>query len=100
MKQHKNRNESESIRNDSVPEPWGRLPKPKGRLWGLSRTTILEMCERGEIKSIVIKKRGASRGIRLICMQSFADSLEKRAVEYSKSTIKPSPQNVPNDDKS
>lgn len=65
-------------------EPWGRLPKPKGRLWGLSRTTILEMCERGEVKSTVIKKRGAVRGIRLIYMQSLAEALERLAAKQSR----------------
>ena len=60
-------------------EPWGRLPKPKGRLWGLSRTTLLEMCLRGEVKSTVIKKRHAVRGIRLIDMESLAEALNRLA---------------------
>jgi hypothetical protein len=65
------------------PEPWGRLPKPKGRLWGLSRTTILEMCLRGEVKSTVIRKRGAVRGIRLIYMPSLAEALDGLAAKQT-----------------
>jgi hypothetical protein len=45
---------------------WFRLPKPKQRLWGMSRTTWCELCESGAVKSIVLKKRHAQRGIRLI----------------------------------
>lgn len=64
-------------------EPWGRLPKPKARLWGLSRTTILEMCLRGEVKSTVIKKRHAVRGIRLIDMASLAEALNRLAAKQT-----------------
>ena len=45
---------------------WLRLPKPGLRLWGLSRTTWCELCESGAVKSIVLRKRHAQRGIRLI----------------------------------
>jgi hypothetical protein len=45
---------------------WLRLPKPKQRLWGMSRTTWCELCESGAVKSIVIRKRHAARGIRLV----------------------------------
>jgi hypothetical protein len=59
---------------------WIRLPHPRGgRFWGLSRTTILEMCERGEVKSTVIKKKHAMRGIRLIYLPSLQAALEKLA---------------------
>lgn len=47
-------------------ESWMRLPKPKQRLWGMSRTTWSELCESGAVKSIVLRKRQAQRGIRLI----------------------------------
>lgn len=58
-------------------EEWIRLPKPRSRFWGLSRTTLLEMCDRGEIKSTVIKKKHAMRGIRLIYLPSLQAALEK-----------------------
>jgi hypothetical protein len=64
---------------DHYTEGWGRLPKPGQRFWGLSRTTVAEMCERGEIKSCVIKKRGAVRGIRLIFLPSLREHLERLA---------------------
>lgn len=51
---------------------WLRLPKPKSRLWGLSRTTWNELCESGAVKSITLRKKHAQRGIRLI----FAPSAE------------------------
>jgi hypothetical protein len=57
-------------------EDWERLPPPKGRLCGLSRTTLFELVEQGEIKSAVIRKPGAQKGIRLIFMPSLAAYLE------------------------
>ena len=62
-------------------EGWRRMPKPKGRLCGLSRTTLLELKEAGHIRSVVIRKPGAVRGIRLIYMPSlmqFLDSLAEK----------------------
>lgn len=58
-------------------EKWCRLPKPKARFNGLSRTTLLEACERGDVRSCVIKKRGAIRGIRLIFLPSLFEYLER-----------------------
>lgn len=62
-------------------EEWGRLPKPRARFNGLSRTTLLEACERGDIRSCVIKKRNAIRGIRLIYLPSLYEYLERLASE-------------------
>lgn len=62
-------------------DEWGRLPKPKARFWGLSRTTILEMIQRGEVKSCVIKKRHAVRGIRLVYLPSLREALERFAAK-------------------
>ncbi len=45
---------------------WLRLPKPKERLWGLSRTTWNELCDDGKVKSVTLRKRHAQRGIKLI----------------------------------
>ena len=44
-------------------EEWVRMPKPKGRLLGLSRTTLLELAERREIKIANIRKPGSLKGI-------------------------------------
>ena len=48
-------------------EEWYRLPAPRGgRLFGLSRTTLTELAIAGSIKSVLLRKPGAKRGIRLI----------------------------------
>jgi hypothetical protein len=65
---------------DSVqnPEQWHRMPKPKQRLCGLSRTTLLELSDAGKIRTVAIRQPGAIKGIRLIFMPSlfaFLDSL-------------------------
>jgi hypothetical protein len=62
-------------------EDWVRMPKPRERLWGLSRTTLLELIQLGEIKSALIRKPGSLRGIRLIYTPSLraylADCVEE-----------------------
>jgi hypothetical protein len=55
---------------------WGRMPKPKERLQGLSRTTLSELSEAGLIQSLVIRKPGAVKGIRLIFLPSLFAYLE------------------------
>jgi hypothetical protein len=55
---------------------WGRMPKPKERLQGLSRTTLSELSDAGLIQSVVIRKPGAVKGIRLIFMPSLFAYLE------------------------
>src|SRR5262245_59691556 len=47
-------------------DDWLRLPRPKQRLWGLSRTTWIELIESGEVRGISLRKKNAQRGIRLI----------------------------------
>jgi hypothetical protein len=70
--------------NDATPPPavaqdWIRLPRPKARFYGLSRTTLLELCESGAIKSVVLRKRHALRGIRLLYLPSLLNFLERHA---------------------
>ena len=60
-----------------VTDDWERMPKPKGRLLGLSRTTLLELAERREIKIANIRKPGSVKGIRLIYMPSLRAFLER-----------------------
>ena len=55
---------------------WVRMPKPKERLCGLSRTTLGELIESGDLKSAVIRKPGSQKGIRLIYLPSLAAYLE------------------------
>jgi hypothetical protein len=67
-------------------EVWGRMPKPKERLQGLSRTTLLELSYAGLIRSVVIRKPGAQKGIRLVYLPSlfaYLDSLEPEGTERS-----------------
>jgi hypothetical protein len=72
--------------NVEIPEylkgqEWRRMPKPTQRLYGMTRTTLLELINDGHIRSVVIKKPGAVRGIRLIYMPSlmqFLDSLAEK----------------------
>ena len=52
--------------NGTIPSDWMRLPPPKSRLWGLSRTGWNELCDAGLVKSITLRKPHAQRGIKLI----------------------------------
>jgi hypothetical protein len=52
--------------NGAESSDWLRLPRPKSRLWGLSRTTWNELCDTGKVKSITLRKKHAQRGIKLI----------------------------------
>ena len=45
---------------------WCRLPKPKSRLMGLSRTTWNELLAGGQVEGITLRKARAKRGIKLI----------------------------------
>jgi hypothetical protein len=48
-----------------------RLPKPGKRLYGLPRTTLLDMAERGDIRIVRLRKKGRARGIVLVCLVSL-----------------------------
>ncbi len=52
--------------NGADSSDWLRLPKPKQRLWGMSRSTWNELCDGGKVKSITLRKKYAQRGIKLI----------------------------------
>jgi hypothetical protein len=67
-----------------------RLPKPyeRCRFTGLSRATLAELCVPSEtnnfyppVKSLLVKKRGAQRGIRLINFDSLLSHLRKLETE-------------------
>jgi hypothetical protein len=62
-------------------EDWGRMPKPKQRLLGLSRTTLLELSEAELIRTVAIRKPGAIKGIRLVYLPSLYSYLENLAEE-------------------
>lgn len=54
---------------------FGRFPDLRSR-FGLARSKAYQLIAEGAIKSVVIKKRGARTGIRLIDMQSVRDFLQ------------------------
>jgi hypothetical protein len=58
-------------------EDWARMPKPKERFFGMSRTTILELSQAGLIKTVSIRKPSANKGIRLIFVPSLREFLDK-----------------------
>jgi len=60
-----------------------RLPKAGNRFWGLSRTTLTELCLEGKVRSVLIKKRYAVRGIRLMYLQSLRDYLNGSSTDES-----------------
>lgn len=64
-------------------EQWVRMPKAKGRLLGLSRTTLLELAERQEIKIANIRKPGSVKAIRLVWMPSLREFLLDLAREHT-----------------
>jgi hypothetical protein len=64
----------------NVKPEWVRLPSPRERcpITGLSRSTMTELCVPGPandntppVRSVVIRKRNATRGIRLISYDSL-----------------------------
>jgi hypothetical protein len=64
-------------------EDWARMPKPKERFFGMSRTTLLELSQAGLIKTVSIRKPGANKGIRLIFVPSLREFLDKCAQEVN-----------------
>jgi hypothetical protein len=52
------------------------MPKPEGRLEGLSRATLMELSHAGLIKTAALRKPGAQKGIRLVYMPSLLSYLE------------------------
>lgn len=52
---------------------WVRLPKPGVNcpISGLCRSTLYQLCKAESIKSVVLRQRGAARGIRLLNYDSL-----------------------------
>ncbi len=67
----------DTFTSESIANEWVRLPKagPNHRFWGLSRTTLTELCLSSQVRSTLIKKRGALRGIRLVYLPSLREYL-------------------------
>lgn len=62
-------------------EQWMRMPRPGTRFYGLCRTTLDQLCMRGTIRSAVVKKPGAVRGIRLLYLPSLETYLNTLSEE-------------------
>jgi hypothetical protein len=62
-----------------------RLPSPRARdrLSGLSRTTLNELIDRKEIRSITVRQPGATRGIKLINKASLLEYLRRLDAEQN-----------------
>lgn len=88
-----NENTSAQVNGRTGKIEWLRLPSPRGRclFTGLSRTSLCELTVpspvndyRPPVKSVVLRKRGAVRGIRLISYDSlmgYLSSLGNEAKE-------------------
>jgi hypothetical protein len=82
--------QSASPVTDMIRPEWLRLPAPgtRCRFTGLSRGTLNELAipcpandHKPPVKSVVIRKRGAARGIRLVSYDSLMNYLETLAPE-------------------
>ena len=52
-------------------ERWVRLPRPGSRFYGMCRSTLDHLCMNGTVRSVVLRKPGAIRGIRLMYLPSL-----------------------------
>jgi hypothetical protein len=64
---------------------WLRLPSPRARcrLSSMSRTTLNEAIERGDIRAITVRQPGATRGIKLINRASLVAWLARLDAEQN-----------------
>ena len=69
---------------------WLRLPPPRGRdrLTGLSRTSLIELGDRGAINLVRVRKPGALRGIVLIEKASLLGYLASLTQAGQKGEVK------------
>ncbi len=58
-----------------IPE-FGRVPDVE-RIWGIKRGLLYLLLKHGDIKSVVIRRKGARTGVRLIHLQSVRDHLNR-----------------------
>ena len=62
----------------SILPEFGRVPDVE-RLWGIKRGLLYLLIKQGDIKSAVIRRKGARTGVRLVHLQSVRDFLAKCA---------------------
>ena len=68
--------------NQALKPEWLRIPEAT-RVFGPCRSGLYEMIAAGLIKSTVLRKRGATRGIRLISYDSLAAYIENSAKQQA-----------------
>lgn len=87
-----------SLSNAQIFPAFVRLPKSGTRCpWtGLSRSALCELIlpARAPVKSVVLRRRGASRGIRLIHLQSLLDHLHAQGTTEAVDS-EPAPESTP-----
>lgn len=64
---------------------WVRLPAPRSRcrITNLSRTSINEAIDRGDVRAITVRQPGATRGIKLVNRRSLLDWLTRLEAEQN-----------------
>ncbi len=90
---HKNLRGFQAVEGTAVPD-WARLPRPSTRCQysGLSRTTLLELIDRGAFRAVTIRQPGATRGIRLFHLPGLFAYLARLDVEQNGAGTTPSPE--------
>lgn len=76
------------VRSAILAPEWDRFPKQGECLHGLAGTTWTELINSGHVKSIVIRKGNASRGIRLVSLTSYRAYLRSLEQQQSASSLK------------
>jgi hypothetical protein len=73
------------VASDLSMAEWLRLPAPRSRcrLTQMSRTTLNEAIERGDVRAITVRQPGATRGIKLINRASLLAWLGKLDAEQN-----------------
>jgi hypothetical protein len=73
------------IASDLSMAEWLRLPAPRSRcrLTQMSRTTLNEAIERGDVRAITVRQSGATRGIKLINRASLLAWLARLDAEQN-----------------
>lgn len=69
-------NERKQLNSFGQDPEWSRVPEAVRR-FGLGRSTIYELIRNREIKTALIRKRGNTRGIRLISTDSLRAFVER-----------------------
>jgi hypothetical protein len=69
-------------------ENWVRLPRPKERLCGLTRSYLYQLCASGLVRSISIRRPHHKRGVRLIYRPSIHAFLAKLDAEQNREDAK------------